>query len=228
MEEELFKGENEYAKRAGTGALLNPRIDSTFKALFTQKTKESEDALKSFLSAATERTVMGCAVTANDAPIEFAGQRGVSYDIACEFEDGTAADVEMQAFNQKYDYGRRAEYQVARLEATYFKKGSPWENVPNVYQISILDFDYQLGGGKDALPAPVVSRYAMRTKDGRELANALNVIFVELPKAVRLEESLDTNTALENWAIFLKEADNPEKKDVIDRLTSKQEGIMQA
>ena len=227
MATELFKGENEYAAQADTGALLNPRIDSTFKALFTQKTKESEGALKSFLSAATERRVMGCTVTANDAPIEFAGQRGVSYDIACEFEDGTAADVEMQAFNQKYDYGRRAEYQVARLEATYFKKGSPWEHVPTVYQISILDFEYQLGG-ENASPTPVVSRYAMRTKDGRELSNALNIIFVELPKAVELEESLDTNTALENWAIFLKDADDPEKKDIIDRLTSKEEGLMQA
>ena len=232
MAEELFKGENEYADQAGTGALLNPRIDSTFKALFTQKTKESKDALLSFLSAATERSVRECMVTANDAPIEFAGQRGVSYDIACEFEDGTAADVEMQAFNQKYDYGKRAEYQVARLEATYFKKGSPWENVPTVYQISILDFDYQLsgeeGGEKDAVPTPVVSRYAMRTKDGRELANALNIIFVELPKAVELEKSLDTNSPLENWAIFLKDADNPEKKDIIDKLTSKEEGLMQA
>ena len=84
-------------------------------------------------------------MTANDAPIEFAGQRGVSYDIACEFEDGTVADVEMQAFNQKYDYGRRAEYQVARLEA-----------------------------------------------------------------------------------IFLKDADNPEKKDIIDKLTSKEVGLLQA
>ena len=232
MAEELFKGENEYADQAGTGALLNPRIDSTFKALFTQKTKESQDALKSFLSAAIERQVIECTVTANDAPIEFAGQRGVSYDIACEFDDGTVADVEMQAFNQKYDYGRRAEYQVARLEATYFKKGSPWESVPTVYQISILDFDYLADGvehdGKDSESPHVVSRYAMRTKDGRELANVLNIIFVELPKALRLEESLDTNTALENWAIFLKDADNPEKKDIIAKLTSKEEGLMQA
>ena len=151
--------------------------------------------------------------------------------ICCELDDGMAADVEMQAFNQKYDYGRRAEYQVARLEATYFKKGSPWESVPTVYQISILDFNYMADGvehdGKDSESPHVVSRYAMRTKDGRELANVLNIIFVELPKALRLEESLDTNTALENWAIFLKDADNPEKKDIIAKLTSKEAWLMQ-
>ena len=70
----------------------------------------------------------------------------------CVFDDGLAADIEMQAYNQKYDYGR----------------------------------------------------------------------------AEGLERTVDTNTALENWAVFLKDADNPEKKDIIDKLTSKQEGLMQA
>ena len=68
----------------------------------------------------------------------------------------------------------------------------------------------------------------MRTKDGRELANALNIIFIELPKAKGLEDSVETNTALENWAIFLKEADNPKKADVIRKLTDKEAGLMNA
>ena len=68
----------------------------------------------------------------------------------------------------------------------------------------------------------------MRTKDGRKLSGNLNIIFIELPKAEGLEESVDTNTSLENWAVFLKDADNPEKKDVIDKLVGKEEGIMQA
>ncbi|MBP5158241.1 MAG: hypothetical protein ILP18_10275 [Treponema sp.] len=51
---------------------------------------------------------------------------------------------------------------------------------------------------------------------------------MELPKAKGLEDSLETNTALENWAIFLKDADNPKKADIIRKLTSKQEGLMNA
>ena len=228
MAQEIFKSEEEYASQAGTGALLNPRVDSTFKALFTQKTKDSYEAMRSFLSAATERTVTSWRLTANDAPASFAGQRDVSYDISCEFDDGMAADIEIQAFNQKYDYGKRAEYQVARLETTYLKKGDDWEKAPVVYQISVLDFNY---GAEDAIgdtQGSPVSRYAMRTKDGRELANALNIIFVELPKAKGLENSLETNTALENWAIFLKDADDPNKKDIISKLTDKEAGLMQA
>ena len=231
MVQEYFKNEEEYAVQAGTGALLNPRVDSTFKALFTRDTPEARDALHSFLEAATDRKIKSWKLTANDAPIEFGGQRGVSYDIACEFDDGMAADIEIQAFNQKYDYGKRAEYQVARLETTYLKRGDNWQKAPTVYQVSVLDFHYQPkkdGEECEKKETPVVSRYAMRTKDGRELSNSLNIVFIELPKAVELEESVDSNTALENWAIFLKDADNPKKENVIQKLTSKEAGLMQA
>ena len=217
--------EEEYVAQMRTGALLNPRVDSTFKALFTQPTTESKEALHSFLEAATERKIKSFTLSPNDAPGMFPEQRGVSYDILCVFDDGLSANIEMQAFNQKYDYGKRAEYQVARLETTYLKSGAGWEKAPVVFQISVLDFTYN----KDEEDSKkVVSRYAMRTKDGNELSNTLNIIFIELPKVERLEDSLDTNTALENWALFLKEADDPKKTGLIEKLTEKEAGLMQA
>ena len=226
-----FKTEAEYVAQMHTGALLNPRIDSTFKALFSQPTEESREALRSFLEAATERKITSVKLSANNAPAEFAGQRGVSYDILCEFADGLSADIEMQAFNQKYDYGKRAEYQVARLETTYLKRGDDWENAPQVYQITVLDFNYvPKGHEKDSATtakAPV-SRYAMRTSDGRELSDTLNIIFIELPKAASLEETVETNSPLENWAIFLRNADNPAKQGIIQKLTEKEAGLMNA
>ena len=102
-----FASEEEYVSQMESGALLNPRVDSTFKALFTQPTKESHDALHSFLEAATERKIKSFSLTANDAPAGFDGQRGMSYDIMCEFDGGLSADIEMQAINQEYDYGKQ-------------------------------------------------------------------------------------------------------------------------
>lgn len=225
-----FENENDYASQAGSGALLNPRVDSTFKALFTQPTEESRAALKSFLEAATEKPIKSVSLTSNDAVVEFSGQRNVSYDVACIFNDGLSAEIEMQAFNQKYDYGKRAEYQVARLETTYLRKGESWLKAPTVYQISVLNFGYKPWQRKndENYKATTVSRYAMRTKDGRELSNSLNIVFVELPNAAALEKSLESNTLLENWAVFLRDADNPKKVDIIKKLTMKEEGIMQA
>ena len=137
----------------------------------------------------------------------------------------------MQAFNQKYDYGKRAGYQVSRLETTYLEKGAHWEKAPQVYQITVLDFNYAPKSGGNvtttAAEAPV-SRYALRTTDGRELTDSLNVIFIELPKTALLEESVETNTPLENWAVFLKNADNPAKQGIIEKLVKKEAGLMQA
>ena len=217
-----FLNEDEYLAQMKQGALLNPRIDSTFKALFTQPTEESRNALHSFLEAATERKIKSVELTANEAPIAFEKQRGVSYDILCVFDDGQPANLEMMAFNQKYDYGKRAEYQVSRLETTYLKKGDSWEKAPKVYQITVLDFVY------DKVSSEAVSRYAMRTADNRQLSDTLNIIFIELPKVIKLENSIEKNSALENWAIFLKEADNPKKTRIIQKLTETEAGLMNA
>ncbi len=132
----------------------------------------------------------------------------------------------MQARRQAYDYGKRAEYQAARLASSRLKRGSDWDKAPTVYQISVLDFEYKPKSG--ATSPNAVSRYAMRTKDGRELANALNIVFIELPKVAKLESTLETNTALENWGIFLKDADDPEKRELIQQLVQKERGLMEA
>ena len=217
-----FKTQEEYLSQMEHGALLNPRIDSTFKALFTQPTEESRAALHSFLEAATEQKIKSFELTSNDAPISFNGQRRVSYDIACVLEDGRIAEIEMQAFDQQYDYGKRAEYHVARLETTYLEKGDDWQAAPVVFQITVLNFHYTPKNRN------AINRYAMRTKDGLELSNTLNVVFIELPKIKKLEKSIDTNSKLENWALFLMDADNPKKQDFIQNLTSKEDGLMQA
>lgn len=217
-----FPTEEEYLAQMEAGRLLNPRIDSTFKALFTQPTRESRGALKSFLEAATERKIKNFSLEPNDSPVGFLEQRGVSYDILCEFDDGIHADIEMMAFNQKYDYGKRAEYQVARLETTYLARGDSWESAPQVYQITVLDFAYDKESDK------VVSRYAMRTKEGRELSGKLNVVLIDLTRVKPLEQNPEKNTLLENWALFLKNADNPDKSDIIKKITDKEAGLMEA
>ena len=167
--------------QARTGALLNPRIDSTFKALFTQPNEASRAAMHAFLEAATERRIATWEISQNEAPIEYVGHRGVSFDISCRFDDGMAA--EMQAYRREYDYGQRAEYLVARLASSRMKRSTDWEKAPTVYQISVLDFEYVPQSGVTSTDP--VSRYAMRTKDGRELANALNIVFIELPKVAK-------------------------------------------
>lgn len=48
MEENVFKSEEAYVSLSRTGALLKLCVDSTFKALFMQDTKESRAVMYSF------------------------------------------------------------------------------------------------------------------------------------------------------------------------------------
>lgn len=57
--------------------MLNPRLDGIFKMMFTQETRESRGALKSFLEACTNQKILEVTVTANELLLEYEEQRGV-------------------------------------------------------------------------------------------------------------------------------------------------------
>ncbi|MCR5125652.1 MAG: Rpn family recombination-promoting nuclease/putative transposase [Treponema sp.] len=139
--EHLTIDELEYLKK-NEGRLLNPRMDCTFKAIFTQPTEASKKALHSFLEAVLDRKIDEVKFEPNDAVQMLGTQRSVDYDINVRFSTGEAAEIEMQAWQQVYDYGKRAEYQVSRLLSTHLNRGEPWGNVSKAYQISVLDYEY--------------------------------------------------------------------------------------
>ena len=93
---------------------------------------------------------------------------------------------------------------------------------PSSYQISVMDFVY------DRDDEGAIGRYAMRKENGHGLSGLLNVIFIELSKVAAKEKAISDNTPIENWAIFLKEVDNPAKRDTTRRITEKEEGLMAA
>ena len=60
--------------RPSPTALLNPRLDVNFKAIFTQETKESDKALISFLSSVLGRKIKNVQLTNNEPPVDFSSQ----------------------------------------------------------------------------------------------------------------------------------------------------------
>ena len=205
--------------------VLNPRLDVNFKAIFTQNSKDSRFALKSFLTAAIGRKIKKVTVIENENPKQFDLQRGISYDINCVFEDDTCAQIEMQGFEKAYDYGKRAEYYAARLVSSAVSVGDDWDSVPLVYQISVLNFIYD-----DSNDNPIHQYTMIDKKDGAKLAGILNVIFMELPKIPEINNSEDVKNlpTLVKWCKFLQIADDREKQDLIDALIKSEEGIMKA
>ena len=104
--------EKKQSLRPSPTALLNPRLDVNFKALFTQGTKGSDLALKSFISSVIGRKVKKLKLAENEPPVDNQGQMQMSFDVSVMFDDGEKADIEMiWRVSCKYQRTKKGQFQ---------------------------------------------------------------------------------------------------------------------
>ena len=208
--------------RPSPTAILNPRLDVNFKALFTQGTKESDAALKSFISAAIGRKIKSLKLDPNEPAVDTPSQMQMSFDVAVTFDDGEKADIEIQGRDREYDFKARAEIQVARLLNNNAKKGGNYD-AKKVFQISVLNFHCSRDDKSQ------VSRYTMKSQSGTELAGKLNVIFIDLLEIKKLVGTpVENLSPLQKWGLFFSYADDESKAEYISQIAESEEGIMEA
>lgn len=225
MEEEKFEPQYPaalYASRPNPKALLSPIYDWTFKGLFTQETQESYLALQSFISAVLGRKVLNVTLKPNEPFKETDEQKGMSFDVSAEFDDGEISDIEIQARKEDYDYGVRAEIQAARLLVNNAKKGNNWE-AAKIYQISVLNFHYEKDDKQE------MTWYTMQSCGGKRLKDKLNIIFIDLV-SIRKKFGTPINelTPVEKWGLFFSYIDNEKKIKYVNDLVKTEEGLMAA
>ena len=145
------------------------------------------------------------------------------FDISIEFDDGELADIELQARNEDYDYGIRAEIIAARLLANSAKRNKKWDS-PKVYQISVLNFHYKKDDKKE------MRWYTMIDDSGAKLSERLNIIFIDLVSIRKATKSkaADKLTPLEKWGLFFSYVDHDDKQDFINTIIQSEHGIMAA
>ena len=211
-----------YTKRPNPTALLSPLYDSTFKGIFTQETEDSNLALQSFISAVLGRNVKNVILKPNEPTKDGPGQKGMSYDISVEFDNGELSDIEMQAWKESYDYGIRSEIQAARLLNNNAKKGEEW-NSSKIYQISILNFHYEKDDIKE------MAWYTMKNESGKRLKDRQNIIFIDLEN-IRKKFGTPVNelTSVEKWGLFFSYIDKDKNADYMSELVRSEKGIMAA
>ncbi|MBR5966904.1 MAG: Rpn family recombination-promoting nuclease/putative transposase [Treponema sp.] len=203
-------------------AILNPRLDINFKAIFTQDTEGAKIALKSFLSAAIGRQVAEVTLGPNEPAAESLTDAQISFDVNVTFDSGEKASIEMQGREYDYDYSARSEIEAARLLNNNAKKGTEW-NVEKVYQISVLNFHYKNGDKSE------MSWYTMKDKNGCPLADRLNVIYIDLLTIKRLVGTpVEKLTPLQKWGMYFSYADDESKTGYIGQIGNNERGIMEA
>ena len=212
---------NQTSFRPSPTALLNPCADPIFKILFTDVSEEAHQALTCFLSDILEKTVTDVVLQPNELSGESVSDKQSEFDINCKI-DGKIANVEMQGENKDDAYGKRAEYHVAHLLNHYTPKGTNWDDVPQVFQISVMNFYF------DKENKECINHYVLRNKDGRSISDTLNVIFMELPKIEKLDDDVSKLTKAQMWGKFFLYASKADKADYVRKLTEINGGIKMA
>lgn len=202
-------------------ALLNPCADPTFKILFTSSNDLSQAALTEFLCDILGKSVTEVTLQPNELSGEAYDDKLSEFDINCKI-DGEYANIEIQGQNQYLAYGRRAEYHVAHLLNHYTPKGMEWDELPNVYQISVLNFIF------DKETKSAFNLYQFQNDEHRKVGECMNIIFLELPKIADLPDDIEKLTTVEMWGKFFLYAHQKEKHEFISALCDNVRGIKMA
>lgn len=213
--------------RPSPTALLNPCADSVFKRLFTDNSKEGYKVLQCFLETVLQKKVTNIVLQPNEIPIEGIRDKKPRLDLNCKIDGTEIVNIEMQNYNTKEIFEKRAEYYCAHLLNHNVTEGLSWTKIPKVFQISVLNFIREKDCPREFF------YYKFRTEDNCILEDRQNIIFIELPKVKKIVEEIEKGitqieklTATQKWCIFMLYGSKPEYETLIKQIALTEEGIM--
>jgi predicted transposase/invertase (TIGR01784 family) len=204
--------------------------DVVFKAMLGSNSEDSNEALRSLLSACTHREVRTVRILNNEFLPAHLGAKTARLDVHVTFNDGETANLEMQTDKYADDLRKRAEFYTSMLLAGQHKRGKLYRDVKRVYQIFFLN----------CVLFPKSNKFPRRyfyqeEKEHDRLSEATEIIFYELPKLeTRLKDCLANGAIMENlpedekWCIYMKYRHEQRAELLIEELCRKEAGIMRA
>jgi predicted transposase/invertase (TIGR01784 family) len=199
--------------------------DNVFKAVFTKDMPQSKIALSKLVSALIGREVIIENILANEIPINSLHDRQVRFDINCKAENGELVNVEM-CYNPDPFEPVRMEFHTGRLFTAQNIKGvkKDYSDLLRVYQIAIL--------GNDSIIPDEMFFHTFEYFDplnGISLNGRTRIITLELSKLENVvEKPIDEMTPYEFWAIFFRYLTDKNKRNIINEIVKREEGIAMA
>jgi hypothetical protein len=204
--------------------LVDLRYDKIFKAVFTQETPASRKALTALLEASLNRRLDVVTVIANEPAARSGSERQIRYDIACSFNGGELANVEMTLWPKGAE-ARRIEYYLCRLFVSQNLSGTDkdFSDLKRSYQVSILGDNLY----HDSHAVHYFEYYNPEQKI--TLGGQTAIVTLELKKLEHLaEKPPEALSGQERWGLFLRYAAEPERLNLVNRLLEIEEGIAMA
>ena len=199
--------------------LLDPKIDSTFKTLFTRSAPGSETALKGLVKAVTGYEPEEITILNSELPKDIAHAKDIRLDLSCRMKDGSLIDIEMQTFIGNDNLRLRSLYYGCRMVSSAEMKGHYYRRLPRVYQVMFTNF--RLFEENDDF----IQSFRMQNGD-IELTDRLQIIFIQMPLVEIGEREIKNLSELEKWVIFLRDGTDRTKRDILNSIMESSPEIM--
>jgi predicted transposase/invertase (TIGR01784 family) len=142
-------------------------------------------------------------------------------------DDGSQVDIEMQASRTEEKKGDhrnligKSIYYLCDLHSSQSSKGKSYDELARSYQITFCGYTV-FPNRKD-----FINTCSMRHDiDNELLSDAIHAVFVELSKLNDLlKKPVEQMTDLEMWAVFLRYAEHPDYRDIVNRIIESKEAL---
>ena len=186
--------------------LLPPKLDVVFHALFREDNKELLEGLISDILK--EKVKIKTTDKNRYVDLEQAKDKLGIMDLRAELEDGTQCNIEIQ-IEYCENENERILYYWADAFKRQIRRGKVYRGLKKTVSIVILDHEIKELEGIENLGV----KWQIRDEETgkRILTNRLEIVIIELPKAIR-QYRKDPENAIRQWMMFL---DNQNKREVV-------------
>ena len=208
-----------------TDDLVDICMDNVFKAVFTRNTTASQGALSKLVSALIGRNVSIIAINANEPPINNLRDRQIRFDINCRASDGELVNVEMSLNPAPFE-PVRLEFYAGRLFTGQDVRGrnKSYNDLSQAYQIAIL--------AKECFFPDEAFYHTFEYYDPirrMPLNGRSRIITLELSKLDDVvDKPIKDMDAHEYWAVYFRYLTDKNKREKINEIIAKEEGIAMA
>jgi len=210
--------------------ILPPYDDRLFKVIMTEP--KAEPVLKFVSSAIIGSSVKKVQVRGTEQPVSNINEKTQRFDVNCFIIDDMLnkfqADIEMQAcrMHEKAGGGHeilraRSIYNLCALHSAQDSRGVEYNLLKRTYQVMFCAFPVFNGHSE------LIYRFSMRhDTENWLLHNAIQSVFVDLTKLDEvIKKPAERMTDMEMFSVFLRYADNPDYRDIVNRVIEKKEEI---
>ncbi|MEG5036974.1 Rpn family recombination-promoting nuclease/putative transposase [Microcoleus sp. AT3-D2] len=179
---------------------INPKTDYAFKKIFGSS--ESKEILISFLNALIYEgnpTIQDLEIINQNLPRQLESLKDTYLDVTAKLDDDTLVIIEILVLNVQYS-GNRVLYNAATTYAFQLQRGEGYRMLKPLIALTITDFEMFRNSPN------LISRFVYKEVKSnlKYPEDAMNLVFIELPKFHKEASQLETLT--DKWIYFMKYA----------------------